>query len=240
VFELRRDRSGFSFEMAQLGQRTSDADPSVAEYQISKNTGDVVEKAVIKGGSQSRVGEEVSANHGTFVALDQDNLVAGGEAVTDGAGTQYERGTDYEMDYLDGELKTLSAGNITDGDTLTLRYQYKPVESYTKDGVSDPKTVVRALPSIQSEQTAGQVAYYLVQLFSDPVYSATITIPDSAGWSVIDEVNPSQVPTGGAALQTKAIETTPEATVIRAATEEGLGEAIQRIQQRLAAAETKV
>lgn len=240
VYELRRDRDGFSFEMAQLGQRSSDADPSVAQYSVSKNTGDVVEKAVIKGGSQVREGEQATANHGTWVALDQDNLVAGGEAVTDGAGTQYERGTDYEMDYLDGELKTLSAGSITDGDTLTLSYQYKPVASYTKAGVSDPKTVVRSLPAIQSEQTAEQVAYYLVLEFGDPIYSATITIPDSAGWSVIDEVAPSQVPTAGAALQTKAIETSPEATVIRAASEEGLDEAIQRINSRLAAAETKV
>jgi len=96
------------------------------------------------------------------------------------------------------------------------------------------------LPAIQSEQTAEQVAYYLVLEFGDPIYSATITIPDAAGWSVIDEIDPDQVPTAGAALQTKAIETAPEATVIRAATEEGLGEAIQRIQSRLEATETKV
>ena len=241
VWELRRDRDGFSFEWAQLGQRSSDADPSVANYQVSKNTGDVVERAVIKGGRQRRRGEAVTADHGTWVSLSEDDLVTGAEAVYDPSdGTQYERGSDYEVDYLGGELQTLASGSISDGASLELDYQYKPVASYTATGVSDPKTIVRSLPAIQSEQTCEQVAFYLVSQFGSPIYTATITIPDSAGWSVIDEVNPSQIPTAGVALETKRIETTPEATVIQAGTQAGLDEAISRIQQRLAATEDKV
>jgi len=244
VFEVRAAGDDqLSFEMAPAGGRSSDADPDIVSYDISKSTRspEMIERAVIKGGRQRRRGESFTSSHDSAVALAQDDLIEGAEAVYDpGSGAQFDRGTDYEMDYLNGSITVLSTGAMADATTYSIDYDYKPQASYTQPSTSDPKTVVRHLPAVQSEQTARQVAYITVQKFGEPVYTATFTIPDAAGWSVIDEIDPSRIPTAGTRLQTRNIETTPEATIVQSATEESLSSFLQRVSQRLSATETKV
>jgi hypothetical protein len=240
VFELRAVGDGpqFSFEMAQFGQRSADADPAVSSFSTSKRTDEIIEKAVIKGGAQRVRQESFTSNHGSAVNLGQDNLIEGGEVVYDG-GTQFDRGTDYQMDYLAGAITTLSTGRMDDNTGFNIDYDFKPVNSFAADGVSDPKTVVRSLPAIQSEQAAGQVAFILVNKFSDPVFEATVTIPDDAGWSVIDEIDPSRLPTDQP-LQTQSIATFPGSTVIQLESQDSLSEVVSQIQRRLSQTETRV
>jgi hypothetical protein len=241
VWELQVDRDyNFSFEMAQPGQRTSDRDTEVVDYQISKSTKDVVEKAVIKGGAQTSR-EDFTSNHGSFVGLSQDNLVEGSESVFDSStGTEFDRSDDYEMDYLNGEIQTLAAGNMSDATTYRIVYNHKPQASYTKAGVSSPKTIVRTIPSLQSSQTAEQLAFVLVDKFGSPVYSATATIPDTVGWSVIDEIDPDRIPAAGNRLQISSLTTTPEAVVADLANRERVDEFLGRVQSRLSRTETRV
>lgn len=240
VFELRAVGDGpqFSFEMAQFGQRSTDADPAVSSFSTSKRTDEIIEKAVIKGGAQRVRQESFTSDHGSAVNLDQDNLIEGGEVVYDGA-TQFDRGIDYQIDYLAGTITTLSTGTMTNNSGFNIDYDFKPVNSHTAPGVSDPKTVVRSLPEIQSEQAAGQVAFILVNKFSDPVFEATVTIPDDAGWSVINEIDPSRLPTDQP-LQTQSIETSPGPTVIQLESQENLSEVVSQIQRRLSQTETRV
>jgi hypothetical protein len=240
VFELRAVGDGpqFSFEMAQFGQRSTDADPAVTSFSTSKRTDEIIEKAVIKGGAQRVRQESFTSDHGSAVNLGQDNLIEGGEVVYDG-GTQFDRGIDYQIDYLAGTITTRLTGRMGDNTGFKIDYDFKPVNSFAADGVSDPKTVVRSLPAIQSEQAAGQVAFILVNKFSDPVFEATVTIPDDAGWSVIDEIDPSRLPTDQP-LQTQSIETSPGPTIIQLESQDSLSEVVSQIQRRLSQAETRV
>ena len=243
LWELRVDQDyNFSVEWCQPGQRTSDDTADISSYSVSKNTAEAVEKAVIKGGRQTERGETFTANHGTWVDLSRDNLIEGVEAVYNTSdGTQYSRGDDYEVDYLQGRIKTLSTGALSDGADYRADYDYQPQASYTAEGVSDPKTIVRNVPSIHSEQTARQLAYTLVTRYGDAVYSAEIEIPRRpAGWSVIDEIDPEQVPTAGKALQLNDIETSLPSIFVLAESQQTLDAVISRFEQRLGATEGRV
>lgn len=242
LFELQVDRDyNFSFEMTRPGQRTSDRDTDVVSYDVKKSTGDIIEKAVVKGGRQRVRQEDFTSNHGSLVGLAQDDLIEGTEAVYDaGAGTQFERGDDYEMDFLDGQIETLASGAMADSTTYQIDYNYKPQATFTKAGVSSPKTVVRNFTDLQTEQTAEQLAQVLVRKFGDPIYEVTVTVPDTVGWSVIDEVDPSRVPTAGTSLQVVGIQTTPAAVVARFESRGSPDEFVQRIRQRLGRTETRV
>ncbi len=69
--------------------------------------------------------ESFVANHSVFVSLDNDYLLNGTEVVYNSTGAEMTKGDDYEMDYEDGEIKTLSSGNITDGSTCEISYDYE-------------------------------------------------------------------------------------------------------------------
>jgi len=136
-------------------------------------------------------------------------------------------------------LGSLAAGTMSDATTYQIDYNFKPAASYTEPGASDPKTIVRSFPSLQSEQTAEQLAFTLVDTASTPVYAATVEIPQAAGWSVIDEIDPDRVPTAGETLQLRELETTPAGVVAQLESRERVGEIVDRLRQRLGRTEER-
>lgn len=71
----------------------------------------------------AEIAESFTANHGTPVALVNTDIVNGSETVTDGS-VVFSRGTDYEMDYSNGEITTLSGGNMVNGNSYDIEYQH--------------------------------------------------------------------------------------------------------------------
>lgn len=77
------------------------------------------------GYSGSVTDEVVTADHGTWVAMNQKRLTFGSVVVTNSAASvTYTEGTDYVVDYADGKLMALAAGAITDGQSLKVDYTY--------------------------------------------------------------------------------------------------------------------
>ncbi len=69
--------------------------------------------------------EEVVADEDAWVALDYKRLEPGSVVVTtDPAGTTYDEGDDYVIDYANGEIMCLSTGDISDEDDLLVDYDY--------------------------------------------------------------------------------------------------------------------
>lgn len=69
--------------------------------------------------------ESWTADIDLFVDLVESDIVSGSETVYDG-GTEYTRGTDYEMDYPNGAVKALSGGSISDNQFLEIDYTFIP------------------------------------------------------------------------------------------------------------------
>ncbi len=76
--------------------------------------------------NKSVTGETFTSDHGTAVALSNKPIEYGSESVDDGSGTSYTRDTDYEMDYVNGTITTLTAGNISDSTSTTIGYDMDP------------------------------------------------------------------------------------------------------------------
>lgn len=69
--------------------------------------------------------ETVAAAAGTWVELDNQHITNGTFVLTtDPAGTTYDEGDDYVVDYLNGRYMILAAGDITAADDLLADYSY--------------------------------------------------------------------------------------------------------------------
>lgn len=90
-------------------------------------------------GLQAAGNESVTAETGTYVALEHPNIDKNSETVWNATGAEMTKGTDYEMDYEDGEIKALSGGSIADGSEITVNYDY-----YATTGSTT--TILRLVP----------------------------------------------------------------------------------------------
>jgi len=184
-------------EMANTGDRTSDRDLELVDYEWSTETlGRQVEWADIRGGAQTVRAESVTADTTNEVSLAHDNLIPGREQVRDAASGQvYTRGTDYSMNYLLGNFAATSTGNISDGQSLVIDYEWKPKGEYAIGGPDDRKQLQRTFTGASTDAICRSIAYYLVDELSEPVESGTATIADlPAGWSVLEAISASALP----------------------------------------------
>lgn len=77
------------------------------------------------GAAPSITDEAATSDEGAWVDLDNARIQPGTVTVTGSGGTPtYTEGTDYVIDYADGQLWTLAAGSIGDGTTLEVDYTY--------------------------------------------------------------------------------------------------------------------
>ena len=83
-------------------------------------------------GTQTVTNESVTVVHDQFVDLGGWDIVDGSYTVTDQSGTAYTEGSDYELDQGSGELKALSSGTISDGETVLVSYDYEATGGLTE------------------------------------------------------------------------------------------------------------
>ncbi|WP_226008249.1 hypothetical protein [Natrinema salinisoli] len=77
-----------------------------------------------------------------------------------------------------------------------------------------------------------QVAFYLVEETGAALTEAKVTLPhDSVEWSVIEAIDPEQLPTDGP-MQVREIDSTASETTLRLASRQSVGDAIQDIRDR--------
>lgn len=76
-------------------------------------------------GTQAVTNESVTAEVGTYVDLENNDLVSSSVTVYNSTDAEMTEGTDYEVAYDNGSVKALSGGSITDGNTITVSYDYE-------------------------------------------------------------------------------------------------------------------
>lgn len=242
IWGLQRDSDGWRIEWTQPGQRTSDTDASIANYDVRKRNQPTYEKAVIKGSAQPVRGESFTANHGTAVTLDNAHLIPSSDIVRNPSdGTVYALGTDYQLDRQSGTITALSGGSMSDGSVFEIDYQYKVQGSYTAEGASDPRTVVRTIPSLAVDTACTNAALYLIQQVQEPIWEATVTIPRlDAGWSLVDDLALEGLPVEGERLTIQTLEQTPREVVLQLGSRRSVGEVISDLESRLSSVSDRV
>ncbi|WP_226040835.1 hypothetical protein [Natrinema sp. DC36] len=206
VSEARWEDGGITIEVTQLGQREASVDPDIADYSIDRQTEDVVERAVVYGGAQQITRQSVTVTVGSWVDLPfpDTRIVDGKETIYDGS-TEYSRGDDYGIRYTtqDGQpqIKALSGGSLSDGQTVSVDAEVKPRGEFTAGDVvdeTDAKTLIEDIPGLASKQMCDQVALFAVEETGDAIVDASVTIPhDSVEWSLVDAIDPDRLPGDG-------------------------------------------
>lgn len=90
-------------------------------------------------GSGSITGETITAKEGKYIDLTCRNITAESVVVKNEAGdTTYVEGTDYEVQYRLGMIKTLAGGAITDGAVLKVDADFPAESGYKVRGAVQP------------------------------------------------------------------------------------------------------
>jgi hypothetical protein len=238
VFEVRETSNGTAIEWTQPGQRTDTLDSSIGEYSVEKNTERAYEKVVVKGAALNRRGEEFTSNHGTWVSISETDLINGAEVVYDpNDGTQYERGSDYQINYLEGEIKVLSSGAMSDATTYETSYRHRVIGEYAIPGAgSDPKILTEIIPTLSTVQSCDQAAFYLSKKVQDPRHTARIVVDEiSPNQSIVDSLSlPDEVQAGvSGTFVPEEIENKTSQSIVKLGSRETVGELVADIKRRL-------
>jgi hypothetical protein len=236
LWEVRIHADGtWSVEWAEPKQRTTDRQEPITSFESTETVAEIVGEVTVKGSGQRVRGEEFTADHNTWVDLDNDYVQKGKEAVYDpNTGEQFVEKTDYQLDGLDGRIKVLSNGDMTDGQTYKVDYAHQPTDTYTlSNAPATARTIKPEFPQLPTPRACGQVARLLGGQLDDPLKEGIVTIPsDKAGWSVIEAVAFDELPFDEH-LEVRDVENTPEQTVLRLGSRKTVGETIADIRTRL-------
>ena len=85
-------------------------------------------------------GESFTADHDNWIYLDNAPIQYNSEYIA-----SYERGIDYEVDYTEGRIKTLSTGNMTDSQAYSIDYSYKYGLTHYIDVNSNDGDIITAI-----------------------------------------------------------------------------------------------
>lgn len=201
VFEVRRINGETTVVWTQPGQRDGELPQDIAEFEYEKNGRDTAERVEVVGGSLRNRSEAFTASHGSWVSLEESRIVRGSEVVYDpSTDTQYERGEDYAMNYLDGEIRVEAAGDMSDNTEYEVDSRYKAQGVYEVPGASaNPKTRVVNLPQLTTPASCDQAALYLTKELQEPRHSVVVTVSEaSPELSLVENLALPEEVTGGA------------------------------------------
>lgn len=235
VWEYRLRDGTPTIEWTQPGQRTSSKVPEVADYQVEKDTSGVYESVTVIGSARSVRKVSFQSKHDKARSLPDDHLVDGSETVYDpDSGTNYERGADYQISYLTGEITVLSTGSMTDATAYEIDYEAETRGSYTDDSVSSPRVAPnQPIPGLTSDTAATLSAISIVNQISEPRIEATVTLPaDELGFRVVEAIQIPGVPTNGRALQITGTEHRPGEAILRLEAE-SVGDVVERLREQV-------
>lgn len=102
--------------------------------------------------------EEITADLDTAVDLDHEALRENSEKVQAADGTTFDRDTDYEIDHEDGTITALSSGDMTQGTTYYIQYQYTGIPAIVRAA-----TCEQALYMLQQSETPELIDRQLAQ-----------------------------------------------------------------------------
>ncbi|WP_265112274.1 glycine-rich protein [Halosolutus halophilus] len=240
LFEVRQNGETTEVHWAQAGQRASTQDLDLASYSVTKR-GEKTLRATIKGGGRT-TRETIDAVHDTPVALEQSNLVPGTETVRDAStGENYQYLRDYTISNSTGEITVQSGGEIADGQTLEVEYDFKITGTYEDDAYAgDPRhDRTETINGLTTERGCELAAKLIVDTASTPRWEADVEIPAAEHVDgLLEAINVDGV--AGEAMSVYDLEITPERLSLRLGSRKRAEDSIEQIRSTVDAASDRV
>lgn len=243
VVEFQRDGSTDTVEGTQPGLRSAQGESSIADYSVRKKMSERYEEAVIYGSAQQWNGERFTSNHGTYVALDNDFLLETGEVVYDpSAGTLYDRGSDYVMDYQNGQVQTLSTGAMADATEYAIDYRFKTKGTYTSSAADGSlPTLVETIPALTTDRGCDTAALQIIQKVSQPLYTAEVVLPERPPtFELIDSLALDDLPTDDNTMVIYDMEQKPGNTLLHLGSRQRVREVVSQIANQVSGVSGRV
>jgi hypothetical protein len=206
-------RDGWVVDFTQPGQRTGDAGAGVVSFEATKDSGAINRKAVVFGGANQTRADSFVANHGTAVSLSSGQIIPGSEAIYDpSTGQQFSQGTDYELWPAEGNIVTLAAGDMADGQTYNADYRhnaYGEYEAPSHDG--DPVyETTQTIPALADDREAEQAARRIVEQTNSPLWRVSVEVDrEPAGFSLVDSIDWENLPDVDTAFEVWNVDSSP-------------------------------
>ncbi|MDF9748434.1 hypothetical protein [Natrinema salsiterrestre] len=220
IWELQWDDDvgGLSLEWTQPGLRTATTDQSLVDYQVGKDVRERYDRAVIFGGSRSVEGDEFVADApGDLRGLEEQYIKATSETVYDPSNpdTVFERRTDYTIEWDIGAIAITDSGDMVQGETYAVDYQYKIRGEYEIGGETNPDTIEKDISTANSQFEAEQIALGIVKEVSQTPIEAEVTIArDDVGFALTETVDLEELPVDRP-LRVRGINNSPEQIVLQ-------------------------
>ncbi|WP_320443090.1 fibronectin type III domain-containing protein [Halosolutus halophilus] len=240
LFEVRQAGETTEVHWAQAGQRASTQDLDLASYSVTKR-GEQTLRATIKGGGRT-TRETIDAGHDTAVALEQSTLVPGTETVRDAStGENYQYLRDYTISNSTGELTVQSGGEIADGQTLEVEYDYKVTGTFEADSYAgDPRTDrTKTINGLTTERGCELAAKLIVDTASTPRWEADVEIPAAEYVNgLLEAIDVDGI--AGEAMSVYDLEITPERLSLRLGSRKRAEDSIEQIRSTVDATSDRV
>jgi len=127
-----------------------------------------------------------SSEYDTWVCLANSGIAPYTEKVTNTTDeTPYERGTDYEMDYVAGKIKVLSGGNMSNNTDYHIDYEKYEATTFT---INATKFKYEQMNQPQTFTVNGTEIKY-IYLLMNPIYNLTVRARSADTHATIMEFN---------------------------------------------------
>lgn len=165
----------------------------VSDLSVRKDS-ETWDRIIIKG-SNRRVSERVELDTSftdlRVAAAVDERVVMGSETVYEEAmiedgeiedpGRVFDHGVDYEVNYVEGEIRATDSGGLLTGHPYPIEYRHEVTGSYPSadDVDADAREVVQTVPGVSSQAAATSLARILYEKFSTPRYEVDVAIPQA-------------------------------------------------------------
>jgi hypothetical protein len=241
LYEVQWDTSidDIRIVVAYPGQRTTDADPDLAQYRVEKEPAAEVSAVIVRGRTQQVSAESFTADV-NGASLNNDRIQEASERVYDpSTGTEFVRGPneDYEMDYTNGTISTVAGTSMTNGNTYEIDYLEKARGEANQSGTGGNfvNVVVEEITALTNDSECKEAAEFLLSMNDSPLWTAQVTIPRrEAGFELIEEIDPERLPSpDGGGYRLKSIDESPREISLRLGSRTTLGEDIARLRSSI-------
>jgi len=200
------------------GDRTASDDPEFSELSVEKDS-KTFPSITCRGSNAAETVSYTASSSFEKLRSGLEDVLPNSETVSDGSGTTFDRGDDYEMNFQAGEIRILSAGDISGGDSLTVEFRRTVTGTWTDSSAgNDPDERVVTVPEAPSDAVCEQIAFRLVEDFKSPRWAGDAVVPRSEILDPLDALplSDQNLPSGATPLSVaRAPEITPAGINLR-------------------------
>ncbi|OYR69594.1 hypothetical protein DJ79_02570 [Halorubrum ezzemoulense] len=224
----------------KLGQRESSVDAPVLDYEVRRDSSQVVDTVIAYGPSERVEDERVVLTGLGYVGIGNDYLQPGSVRVyqpgpDDEPATVYDPNDDYRLLRNDGSIARREGSAIADSEEVHINYETRRRVEYTlpsADGSGD--TIRETFENAVTRRALQQAALFTAKRLADPQREATIELArDDLGHQFVDALSVADVPALDEPRRITGVDVRTDRVSVDLGDQQSAGEVVDSINRRL-------